>query len=108
MHEPREINPLTPAEQKEDIRAQIAFFIWISVLPLAAAGLNLGRSGKGMGGAESMASIIVILAAGALGAFALLLAAAFIIGSLTRTRAVSVGGYLLGLPIALIVFNITR
>lgn len=108
MHDPRENNPLTPAEQKEEIRAQIAFFIWIAVLPVAAASLNWGSSEKGLGGAQSMASIVGLLAGGALAIFVILLAAAFIMGTLTRTRAVSVVGYLLGLPIALIVFNLTR
>ena len=108
MQDPCENNPLTQAEQKEDVRSQIAFFIWIAVLPALAASLNLGSRGRGMGGAESMVSIIGILAVAALATFAILLAAAFIIGSLTRTRAVSVGGYLLGLPIALVVFNLTR
>lgn len=55
-----------------------------------------------------MASIIRLLAGKALVLFVILFAAAFIMGTLTSTRAVSVVGYLLGLPIALIVFNLTR
>lgn len=108
MQQHRENKPPTSAAQDEEVRAQIAFFIWIAVLPAVAAILNWGSSARGLSEAQSMTSIIGLLAGGAFAIFTTLFAAAFIIGTLTRTRAVSVVGYLLGLPIALIVFKVTH
>ncbi|WP_062469430.1 hypothetical protein [Variovorax boronicumulans] len=95
--------------QRTDIDAEMsrsswAFFFWISFLPALALILELSDDASVNGNLNSIPAAIGYLAVFGLAFLAVMFLVVWIIGGWTRTRAVSIAGLFLGIPLAILVF----
>ncbi|MES2247960.1 MAG: hypothetical protein V4645_11800 [Pseudomonadota bacterium] len=100
-----------PAEdgQRTDIDAEMsrsswAFFFWISFFPALALVLELSNNASVGGNANALPVAMGYVAIFGLAFLPVMFLVAWVIGGWTRTRAVSVAGLVLGMPLAILVF----
>ncbi|WP_447777255.1 hypothetical protein [Variovorax boronicumulans] len=85
-------------------RSSWAFFFWIAFFPALALILELSDDASASRNLNSIPAAIGYLAVFGLAFLVVMFLVVWIIGGWTRTRAVSIAGLLLGMPLSILVF----